>query len=259
MILPERDSPDFQDLTDHLAALLEREKRRGRDFLRLGAGGRRALDALAAKNDSDRRGEFGPGASARVSAGDPDPGPALKDLDERIRRCHSCSLGSKRLQAVPGEGPPRTPIMVLGEGPGEEEDRTGRPFVGPAGELLTKMLRAIELPRENVFIGNVVKCRPPGNRNPEPEELQACFPFLKEQVQIIRPRVLVALGGFAARTLTGSERKISELRGKSFTFEGRLVIPTYHPAYLLRSPQYKREAWEDLKKIRRELDRLQAE
>jgi DNA polymerase len=259
VILPERDSPDIQDLTDTLAAMLEREKRRGRVFLRLGAGGRRALAALAAKNDSDQGGGSGPRAPARVSAGAIDPGPALKNLEERIYRCRSCSLGSKRLQAVPGEGPPRTQIMVVGEGPGEEEDRTGRPFVGPAGELLTKMLQAIDLPREKVFIGNVVKCRPPGNRNPEPEELQTCFPFLKEQVQIIRPRVLVALGGFAARTLSGSERKISELRGKSFTFEGRLVISTYHPAYLLRSPQFKREAWEDLKKIRRELDRLKAE
>jgi DNA polymerase len=259
VILPERDIPDFQDLTDHLAAMLEREKRRGRDFLRLGAGARRALAALAAKDDPDRRGESGPKMSARVSAGATDPGPALKDLDERIRRCRSCSLGSKRLQAVPGEGPPRTPIMVVGEGPGEEEDRTGRPFVGPAGELLTKMLLAIDLPREQVFIGNVVKCRPPGNRNPVPEELQACLPFLKEQVQIIRPRLLVALGGVAARTLSGSERKISELRGKSFAFEGCPVIPTYHPAYLLRSPQFKREAWEDLKKIRRELERLKAE
>ncbi len=176
--------------------MLEREKRRGRVFLRLGAGGRRALAALAAKNDFDQGGGSGPRAPARVSAGAIDPGPALNDLDERIRRCRSCSLGAKRLRAVPGEGPPRTQIMVVGEGPGEEEDRTGRPFVaGPAGELLTKMLQAIDLPREKVFIGNVVKCRPPGNRNPEPEELQTCFPFLKEQSQIIRPRLLVALGG----------------------------------------------------------------
>ncbi len=135
MILPERDSPDIQDLTDTLAAMLEREKRRGRVFLRLGAGGRRALAALAAKNDFDQGGGSGPRAPARVSAGAIDPGPALNDLDERIRRCRSCSLGAKRLRAVPGEGPPRTQIMVVGEGPGEEEDLYRTALRGAGGRI----------------------------------------------------------------------------------------------------------------------------
>ncbi|MBI5582488.1 MAG: uracil-DNA glycosylase [Deltaproteobacteria bacterium] len=220
-----------------MGALLEREKRRGRKFLRWGPAGRRALAALEGKAD---------------------PGLLLEQLNERIRKCRRCRLGFDRRQAVPGEGPAPAGVMIVGEGPGEEEDQTGQPFVGPAGELLTRMLQAIELPRERVFITNVIKCRPPENRNPEPGELQACFPFLKEQIRLVRPPLLVALGGFAARTLTGSDRKISELRGRSFSFEGRLVIPTYHPAYLLRSPENKRPAWEDLKKIRRELDRLGA-
>ena len=146
--------------------------------------------------------------------------------------------------------------MIVGEGPGAEEDREGRPFVGPAGQLLTKMLQAIQLDRREVFITNRVKCRPPGNRKPEPEELSACFPYLKEQIRLIKPLILVALGTFAAQGLTGLDRSISALRGKSYFFQDILCIPTYHPAFLLRSPEFKRQAWEDLQKIRREFDRL---
>ncbi|MCU0578303.1 MAG: uracil-DNA glycosylase [Desulfobacterota bacterium] len=255
MILTHRPAPNLQTLTGDLIALLEREKRRGRDYLRLGPAGRQTLAVLTASVAAGR-----PGTPARMrsTAGPPriEAGPALEQLHEKIRNCRSCPLGGGRRQAVPGEGPATADVMVVGEGPGEEEDRLGQPFVGPAGELLTRMLLAIDLPREKVFIGNVVKCRPPGNRNPEAGEIRACFPFLQEQVRLIKPRLLVALGGVAARALTGSERGISEIRGKSFSWEGRLVIPTYHPAYLLRSPEYKREAWEDLKKIRRELERL---
>jgi DNA polymerase len=257
MILPHRASPNLQTLAGDLIALLEREKRRGREYLRLGDAGRQALAALTEPTASRR-----PGTPDRMPAttrqAETAAVPALEQLQERIRRCRSCPLGAGRRQAVPGEGPSTAAVMLVGEGPGEEEDRLGKPFVGPAGELLTRMLLAIDLPREKVFIGNVVKCRPPGNRNPGAEEIRACFPFLQEQVRLIKPRLLVALGGVAARALTGSERGISEIRGKSFSFERRLVIPTYHPAYLLRSPEHKREAWEDLKKIRRELDRLSA-
>ena len=231
-------SPNYRELAEDLIALLEREKRRGREFLRLGEAGRRALTVLEGKTGS---------------------GLLIEEVNGQIRQCRRCPLGFERSRTVPGEGPHGAAIMVVGEGPGEEEDRTGRPFVGAAGELLTRMLQAIDLPRGQVYIGNVIKCRPPENRAPAPDEIQACFPFLQEQIRIIQPRLLVALGGVAARALTRTEKKISELRGKSFTFDGRLVIPTYHPAYLLRSPEFKREAWEDLKKIRRELDRLNGE
>jgi DNA polymerase len=146
--------------------------------------------------------------------------------------------------------------MIVGEGPGAEEDREGRPFVGPAGQLLTKMLQAIQLDRQEVFITNRVKCRPPGNRKPEPEELRTCFPYLKEQIRLIKPLILVALGTFAAQGLTGLDRSISTLRGKSYFFQDILCIPSYHPAFLLRSPEFKRQAWEDLQKIRWEYDRL---
>jgi uracil-DNA glycosylase len=149
--------------------------------------------------------------------------------------------------------------MIVGEGPGAEEDREGRPFVGPAGQLLTKMLQAVHLDRQEVFITNRVKCRPPGNRKPEPEELRACFPYLKEQIRLINPLMLVALGAFAAQGLTGLERSISALRGKTYFFQDILCIPSYHPAFLLRSPEFKRQAWEDLQKIRREYDRLTAD
>jgi uracil-DNA glycosylase family 4 len=232
-----REGADLRTLAGELGALLEREKRRGREFLRWGPAGRRALALLDGKAD---------------------PGLIREQLLEQIRQCRRCRLGGERKQAVPGEGPSPADMMIVGEGPGPEEDQSGRPFVGPAGDLLTRMLQAIARPREKVFITHVVKCRPPGNRDPEADEVQACFPFLQEQIRIVNPRLLVALGGFAARTLTGSDRRISELRGRSFSCAGRLVIPTYHPAYLLDSPEYKRPVWEDLKKIRRELDRLGA-
>ena len=227
--------PTLRGFLDALLARLELEKAEGRDFIPLGATGRSSLQAL---ERSDPRFD------------------SLDQIERFVRRCRRCRLGSGRLQAVPGEGNQKAQIMIVGEGPGQEEDQQGRPFVGPAGQLLTKMLQGINLEREEVFIGNVIKCRPPRNRNPEPEEVQACFPLLREQIRLINPRLLVPLGAFAAQALTGSDRKISEIRGQSFSFDGRLVIPTYHPAYLLRSPEFKRPAWEDLKKIKREYERI---
>jgi DNA polymerase len=139
--------------------------------------------------------------------------------------------------------------MFIGEGPGYDEDVQGRPFVGKAGQLLTKIIESISLPREDVYITNLVKCRPPQNRNPELDEIQSCNPFLMKQIRAIQPKIICALGTFAAQTLLKNDTKISDLRGKSFDLEGIKVIPTYHPAFLLRSPERKREVWEDIKKI----------
>jgi DNA polymerase len=139
--------------------------------------------------------------------------------------------------------------MFIGEGPGYDEDVQGRPFVGKAGQLLTKIIESISLPREDVYITNLVKCRPPQNRNPELDEIQSCNPFLMKQIRAIQPKIICALGTFAAQTLLKNDIKISDLRGKSFDLEGIKVIPTYHPAFLLRSPERKREVWEDIKKI----------
>ena len=163
-------------------------------------------------------------------------------------RCKLHALG--RRQVVFGVGSPTASLMFVGEAPGEDEDRQGEPFVGRAGQLLTKIIEAIGLTRQQVYIANVIKCRPPGNRNPEPDEVATCEPFLFEQVAAIQPKVVVALGKFAAQSLLRSTEPITRLRGRVFAFRGASLIPTFHPAYLLRNPPAKREVWEDMKKVR---------
>src|SRR5215467_2747671 len=177
---------------------------------------------------------------------------ALKAVQTEIgpdcSRCKLHSLGRK--QVVFGVGDPNADLMFVGEAPGADEDIQGIPFVGRAGQLLTKMIEAINLKREQVYIANVIKCRPPGNRNPEPDEIEQCEPFLFRQIEAVRPKVIVALGSFAAKTLLRSEESISRLRGRIYDFHGAKLIPTFHPSFLLRSPDRKRDAWEDLKKAR---------
>jgi DNA polymerase len=163
-------------------------------------------------------------------------------------RCKLATLGRK--QVVFGVGNPDADLMFVGEAPGGDEDVQGIPFVGRAGQLLTKMILAINLERDQVYIANVIKCRPPGNRNPEPDEIAACQPFLFQQIDAVRPKVIVALGAFAAKTLLRTEDPISRLRGRVYDFRGAKLIPTFHPSFLLRSPDRKRDAWEDLKKAR---------
>jgi DNA polymerase len=163
-------------------------------------------------------------------------------------RCKLAKLGRK--QVVFGVGNPDADLMFVGEAPGGDEDIQGIPFVGRAGQLLTKMILAINLERDQVYIANVIKCRPPGNRNPEPDEIAACEPFLFQQIDAVRPKVIVALGAFAAKTLLRTEDPISRLRGRVYDFRGAKLIPTFHPSFLLRSPDRKRDAWEDLKKAR---------
>ena len=165
--------------------------------------------------------------------------------------CSRCKLHAQgRKQVVFGVGNPDADLMFVGEAPGADEDIQGIPFVGRAGQLLTKMIEAINLRRDDVYIANVIKCRPPGNRNPEPDEIAQCEPFLFQQIEAIRPKVIVALGSFAAKTLLRSEESISRLRGRVYDFHGAQLIPTFHPSFLLRSPDRKRDAWEDLKKAR---------
>jgi DNA polymerase len=179
---------------------------------------------------------------------------ALRDLQEAVAGCTRCVLAGHRTQTVFGEGAHAPRLVIVGEAPGGEEDRTGRPFVGAAGRLLTQMLAAIGLAREDVWIGNLLKCRPPGNRNPRPDEVAACKPFLREQLRLLGPPLILALGSPAARELLQTRRGITSLRGRfARTPEGWRVMPTYHPAYLLRHPPAKREAWADLKKVAAEL------
>jgi DNA polymerase len=163
-------------------------------------------------------------------------------------RCKLHTLG--RRQVVFGVGNPDADLMFVGEAPGADEDAQGIPFVGRAGQLLTKMIAAIDLSRDDVYIANVIKCRPPENRNPEADEVETCEPFLFQQIDAIRPKVIVALGKFAAQALLQSQDPISRLRGRVYDFRGAKLIPTFHPAYLLRTPSSKRDAWEDLKRVR---------
>jgi DNA polymerase len=173
---------------------------------------------------------------------------ALADIRADLGECTRCKLHTLgRQQIVFGTGSMNAELMFVGEAPGADEDTQGVPFVGRAGQLLTKMIEAMGLRRDEVYIANVLKCRPPGNRNPEPDEIQTCQPFLFRQLASIQPKVVIALGAFAARTLLDTEAPISKLRGRVFDFRGAKLIPTFHPSFLLRSPGNKREAWEDLK------------
>lgn len=180
-------------------------------------------------------------------------------LDEQIRTCQACRLCQTRNNVVPGEGNPHADLMLIGEGPGQEEDRQGRPFVGRSGELLTRMLHAIGLERSEVYICNVVKCRPPGNRNPEPDEAAACLDYLRGQVALVRPRVIVLLGKVACRYTINEQVFITRDHGRWYERKGIWFMPTFHPSALLRDPAKKRDAWEDFQKLRDKLGELQAQ
>jgi DNA polymerase len=180
----------------------------------------------------------------------------LAAVAAEARACKACRLCEKRTRVVVGEGPARAPIMLVGEGPGEQEDLTGLPFVGASGQLLTKIISATGFEREDVFIGNTVKCRPPGNRNPEPDELDACAGFLEKQIDLVAPKVIVTLGKFAAQALLKTQAPIMRLRGNMQRYRGVPLMPTLHPAYLLRNPESKRLVWEDMREVRRTYDEL---
>ncbi len=196
------------------------------------------------------------GADARELFG----GPAsrygsLDELVQAVAGCTKCPLSRSAKNPVPGEGSPTAGLMCVGEAPGAVEDETGRPFVGPAGQLLDKILAAIKLSRNDVYICNVLKHRPPGNRNPTPDEVEACSPYLLRQIELIAPKVIVAFGTFAAQTLLNTKDAISRLRGKVHHYYGVPLVVTYHPAALLRNPGWKRPTWEDVQLARRLLDR----
>ena len=178
------------------------------------------------------------------------------ELMADIAECEKCGLCRGRRNVVPGEGDPNAMVMLIGEGPGQEEDRQGRPFVGPSGELLTKMLHAIGLERSEVYICNIVKCRPPGNRNPEPEEAQACLDYLRAQVALVRPRIIVLLGKVACTYTLKEQVFVTRDHGRWFYQKGVWFMPTFHPSALLRDPEKKRDAWADLQKLRDKINEL---
>lgn len=218
--------------------------------------------------------QFFSGFSLKSTAGTPEPqqqkeddmtaaqkAAELEKIAAEVNKCRECDLGSTRTNAVPGEGNPNARIMFVGEGPGADEDAQGRPFVGRAGQLLDKIIAACGLKRSDVYIGNILKCRPPGNRDPRADEIINCLPYLQRQIEIISPEIIVALGAHAARTLLNTTKPIGQLRGQFLDYYTGIDKPptklmaTYHPAYLLRnySPDNRRKVWEDMQKVLTEL------
>jgi DNA polymerase len=207
-----------------------------------------AAEALAPRERAS--GATAPGATDLqiVQIGD------LATLRETALGCPRCRLSETRTHVVFGEGNPDAELMIVGEAPGAEEDRTGRPFVGRAGQLLDRLLASVGFERESVFICNVLKCRPPGNRNPQPDEIAACSPYLIRQLELVRPRAIFAVGGFAAQTLLATTVPIGRLRGTIHSYRDIPLVPTYHPAALLRNPAWIRPVWEDLQRLRSIVD-----
>jgi len=240
----------FQELVHHLHARLREDRVRGGRLSYLvaagdsGAGREAALppETASRKTPRDR--------TAPVRAGEE----TLEAIRQALGDCQRCPLGAKRRRLVFGEGNPHAELVFIGEAPGADEDLQGRPFVGRAGQLLTKIIEAMGLKRDNVYICNILKCRPPGNRNPAPDEVAACEPFLIRQLEAIRPRIICALGSVAARTLLKTEAPITVLRGRFQSYQGLRLMPTYHPAYLLRNPAAKKQVWEDVQIIMKAMD-----
>jgi DNA polymerase len=225
-------------------------------FGQLGVQGVRRDLAWRARGGPSAPAAPAPGSSPADSAAEPIPvfrssREVLAAIREDIGDCVRCKLhGLGRKQIVFGVGNPDADLMFVGEAPGADEDIQGEPFVGRAGQLLTKIIEAIGLRREDVYIANVLKCRPPSNRNPEPDEVVQCEPFLMRQIDAVKPKVIVALGKFGAQCLLKTNDPITRMRGREYKFRDAVLIPTYHPAYLLRTPSAKREVWEDMKRVR---------
>lgn len=234
-------------------------------------GGPKSRSTPAPARPAPSRQPAGAQASPRPVVEPPPPAPAvhaarapeagvvagLEGIAARVRKCRSCDLHKNRKQAVPGQGNPAPEILFIGEAPGADEDEQGLAFVGAAGQLLTQMIVAMGYSRDQVFIANIAKCRPPDNRPPLPEEMAACMPYLKEQIRLLAPKVIVALGATAVKGLLNPDpaETISRLRGKWQTFEGIPLMPTFHPAYLLRNPSAKHDVWADLKEVLARLGR----
>jgi DNA polymerase len=232
-------SPPAAELLEYLRAI-------GYGDLYLGAAGNGG-------DRSDARSESPADSGAAVVPGADERASKLASLAERAAACEACGLAKTRRSVVFGVGDPNADLMLIGEGPGAEEDRQGVPFVGRAGELLNRIIAAIDLRREEVYIANIVKCRPPGNRDPQPDEAAACRSWLERQIDLVQPKIVVALGRVAAQTLLGNDSPLGRMRGQWYTVRGVPTRVTYHPAALLRNQGFKRPTWEDMQEIR---DRL---
>ena len=205
------------------------------------------IRATPVSESSEPHGEDGPAAPIAYES--------MAEIRAAVASCQACPLHETRTNTVPGAGNENARLVFVGEAPGADEDRQGIPFVGRAGQKLTQIIEAMGLSRSEVYITNVLKCRPPGNRNPLPEEVRTCEPYLIAQLRLIKPRVICALGTFAAQTLLRTDQRISRLRGQFHPYQGIKLMPTYHPAFLLRNPRSKRDVWEDVQKVKAEYDR----
>jgi DNA polymerase len=236
---------------------LTRDLRRHLEGLRaMGVHSLRCEEVEAARAEPARGLEpFATEPAADAPAADP-ARRSLAVVKEEVGECTRCKLSTTRTKLVFGVGADETPLMFVGEAPGAEEDRRGEPFVGAAGQLLDRMIVAMGWTRETVYIANVLMCRPPGNRDPQPDEVSQCLPFLHKKIEVIRPRIIVALGKPATHALLSTTAPISALRGRFHQFRGIKVMPTFHPAFLLRQPDRKRDAWSDLKQVIEDLERI---
>jgi DNA polymerase len=238
----------LRQTVDGVIEMLNHEKEEGRTTVEVRPEAVRALGQTAPTPAPQ------PAAAAAREASGPGEAGSLDAIAERIASCTRCGLCEARTRTVPGQGAARPEVMFIGEGPGADEDRQGLAFVGRAGQLLTKIVEAMGFTRDEVWIGNIVKCRPPGNRVPTEAEMEACLPYLRAQIGLLRPRIMVCLGATAVKGLLGLTG-ITRLRGQWRSFEGIDVMPTFHPAYLLRNPAGKKDVWEDMKTVLKRLGR----
>lgn len=243
------DGAEFAALTASLRRHLQRRQRAGIHILpRTEAGEAKHMVAAKEVSISGTAGDLFADNNAGLKSD------SLEQLREAIGDCKLCKLCAGRTHIVFGVGNPHAKLMFVGEGPGRDEDLQGEPFVGRAGQLLTDIItKGMKLRREDVYIANVVKCRPPENRNPEPDEVAACEPFLKKQIDLVHPQIIVGLGKFAVQTLLQSKVPITKVRGTWYTYHGIKLMPTFHPAYLLRNPADKKLVWEDIQKVMKEM------
>jgi len=246
--LPESAGDDLQAVVRSFRSRLQIQKdkgQRGSPFFLQGLSSMAVRETQPEECSDSTKAVLGPLPAARRFT--------LPEVRAELGNCQRCTLGSTRKNLVFGEGNPRAGVVFVGEAPGADEDVQGRPFVGRAGQLLTRIIEAMKLSRQDVYICNILKCRPPGNRNPKPSEIEACEPFLIKQLEAIGPKVICALGTFAAKTLLKTDVPITVLRGRFHSYRGIRLMPTYHPAYLLRNPGAKRQVWEDVQMIMREM------
>jgi DNA polymerase len=241
----ERAGAELLEVIEMAKQFLAQEKKRGLEQIKMRP---ETIEALQPPAESAKA---APEKSESIN-----PEAELKELSAVVEGCTKCALASTRTNVVFGQGDPHAKLMFIGEAPGADEDAQGLAFIGRAGQLLTKIIEAIDLKREEVFICNILKCRPPGNRAPTSIEIECCIPYLMKQLEIIRPSIICALGNSSAQTLLETKSPMNRMRGRFHDYKGILFMPTYHPAALLRNPEYKRPVWEDIQLIQKEYEKL---